>query len=180
MTNADQDEQERRRIVLRIAVHEAGHGVITVLLGYNVSDIYVDIDLGAEGHTAAPADLPDEHAVRIALAGYAAVGGMLGAAEEQANRDADDPNREDSDDDRVRKALANAGVAEVDRAAIVDRLDLEVRDALALPHIGDMVEELAIRLRDYGGALGPVVKAIVEGHLDKRRRETGEDGNPFR
>lgn len=120
MTDADQDDQERQRIVLRIAVHEAGHGAITVLLGHDVSDVYVDIDLGAEGHTAAPVDLPYEHAVRVALAGYAAVGGMLGEAEEEANRDADDPDREDSDDDCVRKPLANAGVAEVDRAAIVD------------------------------------------------------------
>ena len=165
--------------VRRVAVHEAGHAVVTELLGHDVGDIYVDLDTGWEGHTGVPDGLSLEHTVTIALAGFAAVGVVLSPQDEEALRALDDPELEDSDCDRVRKALDKAEVPAETRDGFVETLDLELRKHLALPHVGDMIEELTIRLEERGGAPGMVIKAIVRNALDQYRREHGSDGNPF-
>ncbi|MCU1486193.1 MAG: Peptidase family [Actinomycetia bacterium] len=165
--------------VRRVAVHEAGHAVVTELLGHDVGDIYVDLDTGWAGHTGVPDGLSFEHTVTVALAGFAAVGVILGPDAEETLRTIDDPTRENSDHDRVRKALEKAEVPEDKRAGVVEALDVAVRKCLALPHIGDMVEEITIRLEDHGGMPGLHIKATVQGYLDEHRRATGEDGNPF-
>lgn len=137
--------------VLRTAVHEAGHAVVTELLGYDVGDIYVDLDTGWAGHTSVPDGLPFEDAVTVALAGFAAVGVVLSAEDEQANRDIDDPKLKNSDSDRISTALNDAKVPEDEQMEVVSRLDQKLRAQLVRQHIGDMVEEIAVELRDKGG-----------------------------
>lgn len=166
--------------VLRTAVHEAGHAVVAELLGYDVGDIYVDLDTGWAGHTSVPDGLPFEDAVTVALAGFAAVGVVLSPRDEQANRDIDDPKLNGSDAERISTALKDAKIPEDQRMEVVSRLDRKLRAQLARQHVGDMVEEIAVELRDKGGLPGYRAKATVERILADHKRRTGEDDKPFR
>ena len=108
-------------------VHEAGHAVIAEDCGIPVKSIEViDFQTGA----TELADLeppPHEDLARVAVAGFAAVGVLLGAEAEDQNRAAEAHEEKDSDLFRAIDHAGALGVAEHDLHAYLLGLENEVR-----------------------------------------------------
>jgi hypothetical protein len=122
----------------RTAVHESGHAVIAHHLGLT----FTEIELHGEfvGSTAIEEPEPHDLHVRVAVAGYAAVGAVLGAEAEQQNRGSE--HYEDGRTD-MERALDHAalipGVEDAEKYvgdALVEVRDLisEVREVYAPVH----------------------------------------------
>ena len=141
-------------MIRRTVVHEAGHAVIAQLDRHDVTDVRVAITVDGHliGSTSIPRDLPRDDAIRIAVAGFATVGVVVSDDEEAANRADDRADLPDSDDRRIRDAFDKAGTPQRDRKAIVDGIDSDVRKKLVEPAVSEMVNEIAVTIRDVGPA----------------------------
>lgn len=113
------------------AVHEAGHAVVAEHDGLAVRSIDIlDFQTGATDVTEPDPPAFREQA-RVAVAGYAAVGVVLGPEAETQNREADSHEEADSDLFRAIGHAVNLGVPEHDLDTYLLGLEDEVRGLLA-------------------------------------------------
>jgi hypothetical protein len=171
--NADPEaiQAAREATIWIFAVHEAGHAVIAQLDGNDVADVRLSFtdDGHLIGSTSTPRDLPRDDSIRIAVAGFAAVGIVISADAEAFNRAEDRADLPGSDDKRIRDAFDKAGTARKDREAIVEGIDSDVRKKLAEPAVSEMVKEIAVTIRDVGPMTGEDVRALIKRVSAKHR-----------
>lgn len=151
-------------MIWRAAVHEAGHAAIAQLDDHDVTDVRLarTDDGHLIGSTSTPRDLPRDDSIRIAVAGFAAVGVVVSADEEAVNRAEDRADLPDSDGKRIRDAFDKAGTPRKDREVIVAGIDSDVRKTLAEPAVSEMVNEIAVTIRDVGPMTGDDVRAVIK------------------
>jgi len=154
---------------LLTAVHEAGHGVVAHDLGLTVNSIAIHTDIDGETDITGPDDPWVQEAYAcVAVAGFAAVGVLLGDEAEARSRASDNHDLEGSDLLlAIERALA-AGTDEQDLSDYLDAVDGSVRTQIARPVIAGAMQAVAEELWDGADYLsGDHIRAIIE-------RVTGE------
>lgn len=149
---------------LLTAVHEAGHAVVAHDLGLTVKSITMHTDVDGETDIDGPDDEPwtEEAYVRVAVAGFAAVGVLLGAEAEELSRSSDFHDLDGSDLLVAIGRAGKAGVPEADLDEYLHRIDGEVRAQLARPEVGGSVQALAEELwGDADYLSGDNVRAVI-------------------
>ena len=121
---------------------------------------------------------PEPHDVKVALAGFAAVGALLGDAAERENRAAEQ-HAEDSD---LERAPRHAGEAASEPDAVeahVTESDADVRDLVKEPEISGAITEIASRLWDgqshmSGDHVRHIIKSVA-GEVDLLRASVSDE-----
>jgi hypothetical protein len=149
---------------LLTAVHEGGHAVVAHDLGLTVNSIAIHTDVDGETDISGPDDEPwvAEAYVRVAVAGFAAVGLLLGAEAEEMSRSSDFHDLDGSDLLVAIERARQAGVPDADLDQYLSRIDGEVRVQLARPEIGGPIQALAEELwGDADYLSGDNVRAVI-------------------
>jgi hypothetical protein len=157
------DDVEPRDIT---SVHEAGHAAMAHRLGLPVDKLQLDSDV--DGKTSlANGDHPAESLLRMALAGFAAVGVVLGGAAEAENRARELHFLEGSDLCQVLEQAAALGVDDAGLDEYLVALETEVREELASSPMRGIVTEVAELLWDSGYIGGDHFRAVVRWVTDE-------------
>jgi hypothetical protein len=157
------DQNDEPDVRLQTAVHESGHAIIAERAGMPVLSIVMRDDLNGETTLAGEDPATGETAVKIAVAGFAAVGVLLDDAAEAEQRARDGHLLPGCDLEMAIRGATEAGAAPEELHDWIAQREAAVRDLLRHPPTWWAVKRIAEQLwGDAQQVSGEYIRFVID------------------